>query len=99
MANDLNHVVLIGRITRDLGADERSFGYVGNGQARANVSIRAKPKSTHHNYSRKPVSYIHKPLQLRVHAHSSTSAHRTLPQNSIYRCRRLALLQTSKSCT
>lgn len=39
MANDLNHVVLIGRITRDLGADERSFGYVGNGQARANVSI------------------------------------------------------------
>lgn len=39
MATDLNHVVLIGRITRDLGADERSFGYVGNGQARANVSI------------------------------------------------------------
>ena len=39
MANDLNHIVLIGRITRDLGADERSFGYVGNGQARANVSI------------------------------------------------------------
>ncbi|MCI6810571.1 MAG: single-stranded DNA-binding protein [Spirochaetia bacterium] len=36
---DLNHVVLIGRLTRDLGADERSFGYVGNGQARANVSI------------------------------------------------------------
>lgn len=36
---DLNHVVLIGRLTRDLGNDERSFGYVGNGQARANVSI------------------------------------------------------------
>ena len=36
---DLNHVVLIGRLTRDLGADERSFGYVANGQARANVSI------------------------------------------------------------
>lgn len=36
---DLNHVVLIGRLTRDLGSDERSFGYVGNGQARANVSI------------------------------------------------------------
>lgn len=36
---DLNHVVLIGRLTRDLGADERSFGYVGNGQARANVTI------------------------------------------------------------
>lgn len=36
---DLNHVVLIGRLTRDLGDDERSFGYVGNGQARAIVSI------------------------------------------------------------
>ena len=39
MAQDVNHVVLIGRLTRDLGADERSFGYVGNGMARANVSI------------------------------------------------------------
>lgn len=36
---DLNHVVLIGRLTQDLSSDERSFGYVGNGQARANVSI------------------------------------------------------------
>lgn len=36
---DLNHVVLIGRLTRDLGEDERSFGFIGNGQARANVSI------------------------------------------------------------
>ena len=36
---DLNHVVLIGRLTRDLGSDERSFGYVQSGQARANVSI------------------------------------------------------------
>lgn len=36
---DLNHIVLIGRLTQDLGADERSFGYVGNGQARANFSI------------------------------------------------------------
>ena len=36
---DLNHVVLIGRLTQDIGNDERSFGYVGNGQARANVSI------------------------------------------------------------
>ena len=24
---DLNHVVLIGRLTRDLGTDERSFAY------------------------------------------------------------------------
>ena len=37
--NDLNEVHLIGRLTQDLGADERSFGYVGNGQARANFSI------------------------------------------------------------
>ncbi|VVB61456.1 Single-stranded DNA-binding protein [uncultured archaeon] len=37
---DMNHVFLIGRLTRDIGADERSFAYVGNGQmARANVSI------------------------------------------------------------
>ena len=36
---DMNHVFLIGRLTKDLGADERSFGYVGNGMARANVSI------------------------------------------------------------
>ena len=27
---DLNHVVLIGRLTQDLGSDERSFGYVVN---------------------------------------------------------------------
>lgn len=35
---DINNVVLVGRLTRDLGADERSFGYVGS-QARANISI------------------------------------------------------------
>lgn len=34
---DLNKVVLIGRITRDLG--ENDFGYIANGSARANVSI------------------------------------------------------------
>lgn len=39
MANDMNKVILIGRLTRDLGADERSFGYAPNGNARANVSI------------------------------------------------------------
>ncbi len=39
MATDLNHVVLVGRLTRDVGSDERSFGYVSNGQARANLSI------------------------------------------------------------
>lgn len=36
---DLNHVVLMGRLTKDLGSDERSFGYLANGSARANVSI------------------------------------------------------------
>jgi single-strand DNA-binding protein len=36
---DLNHVVLIGRLTRDLGTDERSFAYLPSGQARANISI------------------------------------------------------------
>ena len=36
---DTNHVILVGRLTKDLGTDERSFGYVANGQARANVSI------------------------------------------------------------
>jgi single-strand DNA-binding protein len=36
---DVNHVILIGRLTKDLGSDERSFGYVNNGQARENVSI------------------------------------------------------------
>ena len=38
---DINHVTLVGRLTRDLGTDERSFGYVANGQARANISIAA----------------------------------------------------------
>jgi len=35
----MNHVTLIGRLTRDVGADERSFAYLPSGQARANVSI------------------------------------------------------------
>lgn len=36
---DVNHVILIGRLTRDLGDDERSYGFVANGTAKANVSI------------------------------------------------------------
>lgn len=36
---DLNKVILIGRLTRDLGADERSFGYLQNGTCKAVVSI------------------------------------------------------------
>lgn len=36
---DINRVVLIGRLTRDLGNDQRDFAYTPNGQARANISI------------------------------------------------------------
>ena len=36
---DINSVVLVGRITKDCGADERSFSYVGNGTAKAVVNI------------------------------------------------------------
>ena len=36
---DINHVILIGRLTRDLGTDERSFGYAPSGNARASISI------------------------------------------------------------
>ena len=36
---DLNHIVLIGRLTKDCGADERSFSYVGDGKAKAVVSL------------------------------------------------------------
>ena len=35
---DINHVMLIGRLTKDLGDDERSFSYFANRQASANVS-------------------------------------------------------------
>jgi len=36
---DLNELILIGRLTQDCGADERSFQYVGNGIAKATVSL------------------------------------------------------------
>ncbi len=36
---DINHVVIVGRLTRDVGNDQRDFAYTPNGQARANVSI------------------------------------------------------------
>lgn len=36
---DLNSVILIGNLTRDVGADEKDFGYTANGSARANISI------------------------------------------------------------
>lgn len=36
---DTNSIILIGRLTKDCGADERSFSYVGNGTAKAVVSL------------------------------------------------------------
>jgi single-strand DNA-binding protein len=36
---DLNHVILIGRLTKDISSDEKAFAYLPSGQARANVSI------------------------------------------------------------
>ena len=36
---DVNRVNIIGRLTRDIASDERSFAYLPNGTARANVSI------------------------------------------------------------
>lgn len=36
---DINNVFLIGRLTKDVGSDERAFAYLPSGQARANVSI------------------------------------------------------------
>ena len=36
---DLNKVILIGRLTQDCGNDERSFLYIGNGTAKAVVSL------------------------------------------------------------
>jgi single-strand DNA-binding protein len=36
---DINSVVLVGRITKDVGSDERSFSYIGNGTAKAVVNL------------------------------------------------------------
>lgn len=36
---DINKVILVGRLTRNLADNERDFGYLPNGTARANVSI------------------------------------------------------------
>ena len=36
---DINHVVVVGRLTRDCGNDQREFGYLQNGNCRAHVSI------------------------------------------------------------
>ncbi len=39
MASDLNSVNIVGRLTKDCGADERSFAYLQSGMAVATVSI------------------------------------------------------------
>ena len=39
MAQDVNSVTVIGRLTKDVGSDERSFKYIGNGIAVATVDI------------------------------------------------------------
>lgn len=36
---NLNQVILMGNLVRDCGSDERDFGYVANGQARASITI------------------------------------------------------------
>ena len=36
---DINRVVLVGRLTKDLASDERAFGYLPNGTAKASFSI------------------------------------------------------------
>lgn len=36
---DINKVLILGRLTKDLGADERSFGYLQNGTCKAQISI------------------------------------------------------------
>ena len=36
---DVNSIVVIGRLTRDCGGSEREFGYLQNGTCKANISI------------------------------------------------------------
>lgn len=39
MASDINQVILMGRITRDVGSDERSFGFLPTGSAKAEIGL------------------------------------------------------------
>lgn len=53
---DLNHVVIIGRVVRDL--DEKTFGYTSNGNARAMLSVAVnRSKKVGENWENE-VSYI-----------------------------------------
>lgn len=55
---DLNKIILFGRITKDVGSDERSFGYVGNGQAKAEVSIAVNRSKKQNDQWIEEVSYF-----------------------------------------
>ena len=39
MAQDVNSLTIIGRLTKDLGNDERSFGYTQSGVCKASIDI------------------------------------------------------------
>ena len=55
---DTNSIILIGRLTKDCGADERSFSYVGNGTAKAVVSLAVNRSVKKGNSWEDEVSYI-----------------------------------------
>lgn len=55
---DLNKVILIGRVTRDVGTDERSFSFVGNGVAKLVVSIAVNRSIKKNEKWEDEVSYI-----------------------------------------
>jgi single-strand DNA-binding protein len=54
--NDLNDYSVIGRLTRDLG--ERDFAYIGNGTAKADLSIAVNRSVKRNNEWQEEVSYL-----------------------------------------
>ena len=58
MSNDVNSVVVVGRLTQDIGQDERSFGYVANGLAKASVSLAVNRSKKRNDQWISDVSYI-----------------------------------------
>ena len=55
---DLNDVILIGRITKDVGSDERSYSFVGNGTAKAIASLAVNRSVKRGDSWEDEVSYI-----------------------------------------
>lgn len=55
---DINKVILIGNLTRDVGNDERDFGYTANGTARASVSMAVNRSVKHGEEWVDEVSYV-----------------------------------------